>query len=84
MTLYGGLFEIKKDDCNKLDRYEDYPCSYNRKKVIVKDDCGNSCKAIVYFRIGECKGKPSQEYRNIIIKDARDCGLPEDYIKNNL
>ena len=34
MTLYGGLFEIKKDDCNKLDRYEDYPCSYNRKKVI--------------------------------------------------
>lgn len=82
--VWGGLFEINEDNLSALDCYEGYPKSYDRKNIEVKDDDGKRYDAIVYFRTGKAEGKPSQEYRNIVIQGAKDCMLPIEYIKNNL
>jgi len=83
-VVLGVLFEINEDNLAALDCYEGYPSSYNRKFVIVKDEEENNIEVVVYYRIGESIGKPSHEYRQIVIDGARDCNLPEEYIKNNL
>lgn len=82
--VWGGLFEINEDNLSALDCYEGYPKSYDRKNTEVKDDDGKCYDAIIYFRTGKSEGKASQEYRNIVIQGAKDCGLPIEYIKNNL
>jgi len=68
----------------KLDRYEGYPNVYQRKIVMVKDDDGNEYEAWVYYREGEKEGIPSREYRKTIFEGAKECGLPEDYIKESI
>ena len=80
----GGLYEINKSDLENLDICEGYPGSYDRKKMKVEDDHGNIYKAITYFRIGEKIGIPSNEYKKIIIDGAKDCNLPNNYVKENL
>ena len=83
-VVWGGLFEINDEDLDKLDRREGYPISYNRKKVEVRDEDGNSYNSIVYFREAEKIGKPHQDYRDILLKGAKDCDLPVDYVKDFL
>ena len=82
--VWGGLYEISKSDLENLDKCEGFPKSYDRKELEVKDDHGNICKAITYFRIGEKIGIPSNEYKKIIIDGAKDCNLPDNYVKENL
>jgi len=82
--VWGGLYEISKSDLANLDKREGYPDSYDRKKLKVEDDQGNIYKAITYFRIGEKIGIPSYEYKKIIIDGAKDCNLPDNYVKKNL
>lgn len=81
---WGGLFEISIEDLSRLDKYEGYPVSYNRKKVMVKDERGRSREATAYYRTGNIPGKSAREYRNVVIQGAGDCGLPEQYITENL
>ena len=89
-TVWGGMFEIKRDDLDSLDRKEGYDekyptvSVYDRKIVVVKDGEGNKYEAITYFRIGKKQGNPDAGYRQIVISGAEDCALPEDYIKDNL
>lgn len=80
----GGLWEIGDEDLRRLDRYEGYPFSYDRKDVVVKDDTGREYHALVYFRKHRNPGTPSDYYRSIVIEGAIDCGLPEDYIEEKL
>ena len=82
--VWGGLFEITKEGLAKLDCFEGYPNSYDRKKVGVKDEEGNSYNVIVYFREGKKIGKPHKDYRDIILKGSRDCNLPGKYIEDFL
>jgi gamma-glutamylcyclotransferase (GGCT)/AIG2-like uncharacterized protein YtfP len=82
--VWGGLFEVNKDNIVALDYYEDYPNSYDRKKLNVKDEQRGNYRAIVYLREGRIQGKPSKDYREIIVRGAEDCELPKDYIENNL
>jgi gamma-glutamylcyclotransferase (GGCT)/AIG2-like uncharacterized protein YtfP len=82
--VWGGLYEISKSDLESLDNCEGFPDSYDRKELKVEDDHGNICKAITYFRIGEKIGIPSDKYKKIIIDGAKDCNLPDDYVKKNL
>ncbi len=82
--VWGGLYEISKSDLANLDRREGYPKSYDRKELEVKDDHGNIYKAKTYFRIGEKVGIPSNKYRKTVVNGAKDCDLPDDYVKNNL
>lgn len=79
--VWGAIWEIDDHCLKELDRYEGYPHVYDRKEVCVKDDDGNEYKAWVYYREGEKEGIPSSEYRKTILEGAKECGLPEDYIK---
>ena len=82
--VYGGLFEINNEDLSSLDRKEGCPNFYDRMKIDVKDDESNTYEAIFYFREGEKQDKPNPLYQKIVIRGAKDCGLPDDYIMNNL
>lgn len=82
--VWGGLFEINDSHLSALDRYEGYPKFYDRKIVKVKDERNNIYNAWVYFRIGQKQGQPSEEYKKTVIQGAKDCNLPEEYIKNRL
>jgi gamma-glutamylcyclotransferase (GGCT)/AIG2-like uncharacterized protein YtfP len=83
-TVEGGVFEINEECLKNLDRCEGYPKSYDRRPVEVVDDNGKSYNVIVYLRKPQEIGRPSNEYRNIILEGARDCGLSQDYIKKFL
>jgi len=82
--VYGGLFEINEDNLSALDCYEGYPNSYDRKEIEIKDDEGRTYKAVTYLRSGELMSKPSEDYRKIVKQGARDCNLPDEYIRDNL
>lgn len=84
-VVWGGLFEINEEHLSDLDiRYEGFPDSYGKGKVEVKDDENNVYKAWIYFRIGQKNGAPILKYQNKIKTGAKDCNLPEEYIKMNL
>ena len=79
--VWGGIYEIDEDCLNKLDEYEGFPNVYKRERLKVKDDEGNEYECEVYLREQRKIGKPSEEYKNIIIKGAKNCNLPDDYIE---
>ena len=80
-TVYGGLFEINKDDLASLKGYEK---NYRKTGVNLEDDEGITYKAVVYLRDKQKKGKPNELYRKIVIKGAKDCRIPSEYIMKNL
>jgi len=82
--VWGALWVINKDDLERLDNKEGYPCVYRREKVIVKDDNNEKYEAWVYLRDQKDLGSPSDDYRRLVVQGARDCGLPDDYIKEKL
>jgi len=83
--LWGGLFEINRDNLAALDCYEGYPKTYNRKMINVTDINGKIVNALIYIRSKpEDIGQPSEKYRNIVVKGASDCGIVDDYIKKYL
>jgi gamma-glutamylcyclotransferase (GGCT)/AIG2-like uncharacterized protein YtfP len=80
--VWGGVFEINKDNLSALDCYEGYPDYYDRKQVDVIDDNSSIYKAIVYYRTDKKIGQPSKGYRQVVEKGANDCELPKDYINS--
>lgn len=82
--VWGGLFEINEDNLAALDCHEGYPKSYDRKTLRVRNENNSVHKAWVYSRIGQKQGRPSGEYRKTVVRGAKDCNLPEEYIKNLL
>ena len=80
-TVHGGLFEIKEVDLASLNGHE---TNYKQAKLDVVDEEGNSFNAVVYLRDKQKKGKPNELYRKIVIKGAKDCGIPGEYIMKNL
>lgn len=80
-VVEGGVFEVDDNCMKKLDSYEGYPNSYQKETLEVKDESGLHYQAFVYVRQPLRVGKPSKEYRNVILQGARDCGLSENYIK---
>lgn len=83
-SVEGAVFEIDGECLKNLDHYEGYPGSYKREQLVVNDEDDKSYKAIVYLRSPLPIGKPSDEYRDIILQGAKDCGLSPIYIKDFL
>lgn len=81
-VVWGGLYKIDPVCRQSLDCQENYPNSYQRKNVKVIDDDNNEYEAFIYLRKPKKEGKPSHEYRKIVLEGAKDCGLPQDYIDN--
>ena len=80
-VAWGGLFEINEDHLAALDCYEDYPHTYDRKQIAVKDQHGSTYEAWTYQRTGKKVSQPSQEYRRTVLQGAQDCLLPKKYVE---
>ncbi|MEM4332153.1 MAG: gamma-glutamylcyclotransferase family protein [Candidatus Micrarchaeia archaeon] len=77
----GAIFEID-DKCEKaLDWYEGFPTAYQKKNIECIGDDGNIYHAFAYLRAPLKIGKPSENYKNVVLEGARDVGLSEKYIR---
>ena len=66
----GAIYEITEECLRRLDKYE---ASYNRFKVKVYDEDGESIEAITYIKSGQLEETPpSKEYVAIIQQGYRD------------
>ncbi|MEI8011682.1 MAG: gamma-glutamylcyclotransferase family protein [Candidatus Omnitrophota bacterium] len=80
-VVCGGLFEITAENLAALDTGEGYPRYYSRREVEVRDLAGSKrFTAQTYVRDPQPTGLPAKKYMMAVIKGARDCGLPEEYI----
>ncbi len=71
--VLGALYELSDRDLRRLDSYEGYPGSYNRLKVTVFDEDGESVEAITYIKSEQAEEiQPSKEYLSIIQQGYRD------------
>ena len=72
----GAVYEINEQDLKRLDRYEDYPNTYDRINVLVIRDDGSASKAITYIKRRQSdETKPSAEYLAVIRQGYRDWGI---------
>jgi gamma-glutamylcyclotransferase (GGCT)/AIG2-like uncharacterized protein YtfP len=79
-TVWGALFEVDSECLKSLDRYEGFPTYYQKETVEVQDDQDKKYNALVYLREPREVGKPSDEYRKVVLEGAKNCELPKEYI----
>lgn len=84
--VLGGLYEISDENIKALDAIEMSNMDYLKSSELVVHDMDDKeyTGVIAYWRLPEKLGTPTDDYRNIILKGAKDCGLPADYIAANL
>ncbi len=71
--VLGAIYDVSELCLRKLDRYES---SYDRLKVMVFDEDGQSFEAITYIKAGQQEeSKPSPEYLSVIQQGYRDWGI---------
>jgi gamma-glutamylcyclotransferase (GGCT)/AIG2-like uncharacterized protein YtfP len=74
--VVGAIYEISEKDMQKLDRYEDYPNTYNHANVMVFNEDDVAVKAITYIKSRQAdEGKPAPEYLAIIRQGYKDWEL---------
>lgn len=73
MEVKGAIYEISDKDLNRLDRYEGHPIVYNRIKVKVTTEYGESVEAVTYImREPFEETQPSEEYLKTIQQGYKD------------
>ena len=84
--VWGGLYEISGTQLTILDSYEGYPRFYSRQELMVekKGEDIAPVKAWVYLRAPQPAGFPSKKYHAVLMKGAKDCRLPADYVQSYL
>lgn len=71
--VLGAIYDVSESCLSKLDRYES---SYDRLKVMVFDEDGQSFEAITYIKAGQQEeSKPSPEYLSVLQQGYRDWGI---------
>lgn len=81
--VWGVLLKIGQKELDELDKFENYPISYLRKRVTVFSLTGLGYTNVwVYYRKGAVEGKPGTEYFSEVLAGARMCELPPYYIKD--
>jgi len=71
--VVGAIYEVDDAGLKKLDKYEDYPNTYDHKNIIVWLDTGDRLEAITYIRKEQSpETKPSPEYLTRIREGYRD------------
>ena len=72
----GGVWDIAEKDLQKLDRYEDYPMTYDHINVLVLNDMEDATKAMAYIKKRQADpAKPSPEYTATIRQGYIDWGI---------
>jgi gamma-glutamylcyclotransferase len=69
----GAVYEISESDLRKLDRFEDYPVTYNRMNVIVWTYEGDPVETLTYIKNKQSQEtKPSLKLLTVIRQGYRD------------
>lgn len=69
----GAVYEISEKDMRRLDRYEDYPNTYNHINILVLKEDGTASNAFTYIKRSQSdETKPSAEYLAMIRQGYRD------------
>lgn len=88
--IYGCLFLLTKEEIAKLDVVEGYredrdknENSYNREWIDVLSPEGKVISAQIYIQTNnsDINAKPSNSYKQTLVKGASDCSLPDFYKK---
>lgn len=75
-VVAGALYEITESQLRLLDKYEDYPTTYDHLKVKVVTEDGDFVEAVTYIRRDQTsETRPSAEYLAIIQQGYKDWGL---------
>lgn len=81
--VWGIIVKLDDNDLEAMDIYEGHPYHYERKKIDLFYENGSQLSAYIYIAHPQCiiEGKiPSYEYLSYLIRGAKMCGLPSDYI----
>ena len=69
----GAVYEISDSDLKRLDRYEGYPITYDRRKVLVFTETNDPVEAITYIKNDQSQlAPPPKEYMETIKQGYRD------------
>lgn len=69
----GAVYEISDSDLRKLDKFQDYPVTYNRLNVTVWTDDGDPAPAVTYIKNEQSpETQPSLELLVAIRQGYRD------------
>jgi gamma-glutamylcyclotransferase (GGCT)/AIG2-like uncharacterized protein YtfP len=88
--VYGCLYLLNKKEIEKLDVVEGYrkdrnksENSYNREWIDVVLQNGKTLSAEIYIQTNntDINGKPSNSYKQTLVRGASDCSLPDFYIQ---
>jgi gamma-glutamylcyclotransferase (GGCT)/AIG2-like uncharacterized protein YtfP len=88
--VYGCLYLLNKKEIEKLDVVEGYRVnrdrnenSYVREKISVITSDNKPILADIYIQVNKTgvDDKPSNSYKQTLVRGARDCSLPDFYIQ---
>lgn len=80
--VWGVVYDIPSDELPALDRKEGVPNAYQRENVSVFIQSGERAAALTYTVVHKVPTEPpSQEYFELILRGARDWGLPDEYVR---
>ena len=71
----GAIWKITKKHVKILDRYEEFPKSYQKKYFYL-----NGKKIMFYIMNGSFVKKPPRSYLNLIIEGYKNCNIDLKYI----
>jgi gamma-glutamylcyclotransferase (GGCT)/AIG2-like uncharacterized protein YtfP len=80
-SVWDVLYEIDGSCLDALDRYEEAPRAYRRDTRTVVGLDGVELEALVYVANRTGDFAPSRMYRELILRGARERGLPEEYLR---
>ncbi|HEX7365013.1 MAG TPA: gamma-glutamylcyclotransferase family protein [Dehalococcoidia bacterium] len=71
--VLGAVYDVSEKDLRRLDGYEDYPRTYDRRKVTVWTETNDAVEAITYIKSDQSRElKPVPEYLAVIQQGYRD------------
>ncbi|XP_041354005.1 gamma-glutamylcyclotransferase-like [Gigantopelta aegis] len=75
--VWGVVWQLDAKDRTSLDQQEDY---YTGHDVTVQDETGREHVCRTYQLEGRSSERPSPQYKDVIVRGAKQNGLPADYI----
>lgn len=80
-SVWGALYDIDDACLEALDAYEEAPRAYRRESARVIAEDGVEREAVVYVANRTGDFAPSRQYLSLIVRGAREHGLPEAYVR---
>ena len=79
--VLGAIYVISKEELEILDTLEGYPDLYNRIKVEVIDEKGNTYEALAYTMTEKGLENPPEHYYKKLLDGYKDWGLSLDKLE---